>query len=267
MNFLETIVKEKKDFIAKRKRMASEKELIAQFKDTLTKARFKATLQKPGIHLIAEIKRASPSKGALWLDVDVAQTAMLYEKSGVELISVLAEEKFFKGSLLDIQKVRQHTKLPILCKDFIIDEYQLYEAKLYGSDAVLLIATLLDNEQLQQFIDVARSIELDSVVEVHGEAELKRVLELGSDVEIVGINHRNLEDFSIDTTITEKLIPHLSAECLVIAESGIDSAEQIKKFDELGVDGVLIGEALMREKDIARKLKEFTEAVEEQNKS
>jgi len=182
-------------------------------------------------------------------------------------VSVLAEEKFFKGSLDDIAKVSANTGLSVLCKDFIIDEYQLYEAKLKGADAVLLIAAILDNEQIAEFIDIAASLQMDAVVEVHSDAELKRVLELGSDVEIIGINHRNLHDFSIDMTITEKLIPLLSAEHLVIAESGISTTDQIKKFDELGVDGVLVGESLMRSDDIAGQVTEFTSFIKELNNS
>lgn len=267
MNFLKTIVKEKQDFVAKRKSIVSEEKLIAQFKDALSPSRFKSVLRKPGIHLIAEIKRASPSKGDLRPELDVAQMAKLYEENGVELISILAEEKFFKGSLDDIKTAKKQTELPILCKDFIIDSYQIYEAKLHGADAILLIAALLNNEQISEFIDIARSVQMDSVVEVHSEEELKRVLELGSELDILGINHRNLGDFSVDTTLTEKLTPHFNADQLVIAESGIESAQQIKKFDELGMDGVLIGESLMREKDIAGKLKEFTAIIEELNKS
>lgn len=263
MNFLEAIVKKKRDNLIQRKRIVSEKQLIAQLRDTLAKSRFKSILQKPGIQLIAEIKRASPSKGDLRPDLDIAEMAMLYEKHGVELVSVLCEEKFFKGSLDDIKKVRQRTGLSILCKDFIIDSYQIYEAKLSGADAVLLIAAILDNEQIAELIDVARSLEMDSVVEVHSERELKCVLELGSDLEIAGINHRNLEDFSVDTAITEKLMPYFGAAHLVISESGIDSAEQIKKLDELGVDGALIGEALMVAENIAAKVDEFVKATRE----
>lgn len=267
MNFLETIVTGKKDTIAKRKRLVPEAKLIAQFGDRLIPSRFKEILRKPGIRLIAEIKRASPSKGELRADVDVVEIATLYEKGGVEMVSILAEEKFFKGSLVDIASARKHTSLSILCKDFFIDSYQIYEAKLAGADAILLIAAILDNEQIQDFIDVAASLAMDAVVEVHSEKELKRILELGSDIEVVGINHRNLEDFSIDTTMSEKLIGYFGADHLVIAESGIESAEQIKKLDEIGIDGVLVGEALMRENDIALKLKEFTSVIDELNKA
>ncbi len=267
MDFLETILKEKKDTVAQRKRAVPEKELLAQFKGALAQSRFKSILRRPGIQLIAEIKRASPSKGGLRPDLNVTEIAALYEKHGVELVSVLAEEKFFKGSLDDIVKVSTNTGLSVLCKDFIIDEYQLYEAKLKGADAVLLIAAILENEQIAEFIDIAASLQMDAVVEVHSEAELKRVLELGSDLEIIGINHRNLHDFSIDMGITEKLIPLFSAEHLVIAESGISTTDQIKKFDELGVDGVLVGESLMRSDDIAGQVTKFMSFIKELNNS
>ena len=259
MNFLETIIKEKKDFIEQRKRILSQEDINGRIKEPLEKSRFKDILAKSGTHLITEIKRASPSKGNLRPNLNIIDLAKIYEKVGIELISVLTEGKFFKGNINDLAKVKQNTKLSILRKDFIIDSYQIYEAKAYGADAILLIARILSNDQLKNFLNIAKSLKMDTVIEVHSEDDLERILKL--DMEIVGINHRNLEDFSIDLKITEELLPKIPKDKIVISESGIESVLDIREFKRLAVDGILIGESLMREKNIEKKLKEFINAV------
>ena len=259
MNFLETIIKEKKDFIEQRKRILSQEDINGRIKEPLKKSRFKDILAESGTHLIAEIKRSSPSKGNLRPNLNIIDLAKIYEKEGIELISVLTEGKFFKGNINDLAKVKQNTKLSILRKDFIIDSYQIYEAKAYGADAILLIAKILSNNQLKNFFNIAKSLKMDTVIEVHSEDDLERILKL--DVEIVGINHRNLEDFSMDLKITEKLLPQIPKNKIVISESGIESILDIREFKRLAVDGILIGESLMREKNIEKKLKEFIKAA------
>jgi len=259
MNFLETILKEKKDFIEQRKRILSQEDINGRIKEPLEKSRFKDILAKSGTRLITEIKRSSPSKGNLRPNLNIIDLAKIYEQEGIELISVLTEGEFFKGNIDDLAKVKQNTKLSILRKDFIIDSYQIYEAKAYGADAILLIARILSNDQLKNFLNIAKSLKMDTVVEVHSEDDLERILKL--DVEIVGINHRNLEDFSIDLKITEKLLPKIPKNKIVISESGIESVLDIREFKRLAVDGILIGESLMREKNIEKKLKEFINAV------
>ncbi|MDD5005238.1 MAG: indole-3-glycerol phosphate synthase TrpC [Candidatus Omnitrophica bacterium] len=259
MNFLETIIKEKKDFVKQTKEKLSQKELIDKVKTITSKPRFKQILKKSPLHLIAEIKRASPSKGDIRKDLDVIKIAKIYEGEGVELVSVLTEEKFFKGRLEDLSKVKENTKLSILCKDFIIDQYQIYEAKLYGAEAVLLIARILSEKQLKDFIAIAREIDIDTLVEIHDEDDLEKIINL--DADIIGINHRNLEDFSIDLKISQDLLPKIPKGKIVIVESGIESAKQIKYYKEIGFNGVLIGESLMRQEDIRVKLQEFISAA------
>ena len=261
MNFLETIIKEKIEFVKQRKKKLSKVKLINKIGLPLAEFKFKSILKKPGLHLIAEIKRASPSKGELRPGLDVVGVASIYQRQGLELVSILTEEKFFKGSSEDLARVKQNTGLSILCKDFIIDSYQIYEAKFYGANAVLLIAKILSRERLKKFINIAKNLGMDAVVEIHNKTDLKKALGKGLGVEIIGINHRNLEDFSVDLEITENLLSRIPKEKLVIAESGIKSSQEIKYFRELGVNGVLIGESLMLAKDIAEKLKEFMDAL------
>lgn len=263
MNFLGNILKEKKDYVEQRKKILPQTELLNRFKRPLRESQFKSILEKTGTHLIAEIKRASPSKGLIRSDLDAVQIANIYEQEGLELVSILTEEEFFKGSMDDLAKVREKTNLSILCKDFIIDSYQIYEAKLYGADAVLLITAILNDGQLKEFIGILKKLKMDAIVEIHNEEQLERALNFNEDLEIIGINHRNLEDFSIDLEITERLLPKIPKDKIVIAESGIETATQIRKFRELGVNGVLIGESLMREKDIRGKLNEFVRALSE----
>jgi len=260
-NFLETILKEKKDFVEQGKKVLSQDKLIYKINLLPTKSRFKNILGKPGMHLIAEIKRASPSRGDLRLDLNIIDIANIYEQEGIELMSVLTDEKFFRGNIDDLTKVKQNTKLSILRKDFIIDSYQIYEAKAYGADAILLIARILPKGQLEEFLKISKSLNMDVVVEVHSENDLEKILGLGQEVEIIGINHRDLEDFSIDLKMTEKLLPKIPKGKIVISESGIETVLDIREFKRLGVNAVLIGESLMREKDIKRKLNEFINAT------
>ena len=230
MNFLDTIIAAKKDSLKEKKNILPFQDLKGRAISLKDKSRFKKILEKPGTHLIAEIKRASPSKGDIRKDLDVVKVAKIYEDEGVELVSVLTEEKFFKGSLQDLLKVKQNTNLSILCKDFIIDEYQIYEAKSYGAEAILLIARILPVERLSKFIEVAKGIGIDPLVEIHDEDDLNKALEIKDKVEMVGINHRNLQDFQLDLTITQKLLPEITKGKIVICESGIESASQIKQF-------------------------------------
>lgn len=258
INFLQQIIEEKKAFIEKQKN-AQVKEGLSDL--AIGKSRFKSILEKPGTHLIAEIKRASPSKGDLRPDLNVIDIASTYEKGGIELISVLAEEKFFKGSLDDLAEVKRNTGLSILCKDFIIDEVQVHQAKAHGADAILLIVKILTDSQLEGLLSITDRLEMDAVVEIHDEAELNRVLKLSSDVKIIGINHRNLDNFRIDLNTSAKLLPKIPSTKLVIAESGINSAEEIRQFKELFVNAVLVGESLMTSQDIAGKIREFNAAL------
>jgi indole-3-glycerol phosphate synthase len=258
MNFLEEIIKAKQALVKEQKQVCSEEELRDRTVYLIKRSRFKAILERPGTHLIAEIKRASPSKGDLRPDLNVVDVAKLYQKAGIELISVLTEKNFFKGSLDDLDAVNKNTNLSILCKDFIIDRYQLYEAKIHGADAVLIIARILPTEQLKQMLSITKSLKMDAVVEIHNDADFGKISVLLNDIDIIGINHRDLDDFSIDLNITSKLFPKIPMSKIIIAESGIGSALEVSQFKSLGINGVLVGESFMKDQDIAAKIREFT---------
>jgi len=211
--------------------------------------------------VIAEIKRASPSKGLICKNFDPATIARIYEKSGAAAVSVLTDVKFFGGSLDDLKVVRGATRLPLLCKDFIIDSYQVYEAAVYGAYAILLIAAVLDDAELQELYLLATFIGLECLVEVHDESELKKVFALGA--KIIGINNRDLRSFNTDLNITFKLVQVIKEDLsaapgtLLVSESGISTKEDMARLAGLGVDAVLVGEALMRSPDPGKKLREL----------
>jgi indole-3-glycerol phosphate synthase len=209
--------------------------------------RFEAALTEPGIAVIAEFKRRSPSAGTLGRAPDLHELVGAYERGGAGALSVLTEEKHFDGTLEDLRAARTACELPILRKDFILDDYQLYEAKVAGADAVLLIVAALAPEELHSLHEGAGKLGLDVLVEVHDREELRTALSLGA--ELIGINNRDLRDFSVDVERTEKLMGEIPAGVTVVSESGIARAEQLVKLEAAGVDAVLVGEALMRSAD------------------
>ena len=208
---------------------------------------FRAALQEPGIAVIAEFKRRSPSVGTLRQAPDLHELVGAYERGGASALSVLTEEKHFGGTLEDLRAARTACELPILRKDFILDDYQLYEAKVARADAVLLIVAALQPEELLALHEGAGKLGLDVLVEVHDREELRTALSLGA--ELIGINNRDLRDFSVDVQRTEKLMGEIPAGVTVVSESGIAGAEQLVKLADAGVDAVLVGEALMRSVD------------------
>jgi indole-3-glycerol phosphate synthase len=201
------------------------------------------------INIIAEIKKASPSKGELCSgDIRAAEVAVAYELAGAVAVSVLTEEDYFRGSLDDLVQVRDAVSLPILRKDFVIDEYQIYEAAAAGADAVLLIAALLDESQLARLRTIAEDeLRLDSLLEVHDEKELGQARSAGAT--LIGVNNRNLHTFEISLDVSVKLMGLAPREALVISESGLSSGEQLKSLRAIGYRGFLIGEKFMRSKD------------------
>jgi indole-3-glycerol phosphate synthase len=209
--------------------------------------RLRDALNRPGIGVIAEIKRRSPSAGELRADVDVAAIAAAYEQGGASALSVLTEGPHFGGSLEDLRAARAACSLPILRKDFIVDEFQLHEALAAGADAVLLIVAALTPEQLASLHAQANAIGLDALVEVHDERELETALAAGA--EIVGVNNRDLRDFTVDVQRTFALLAQMPPETVVVSESGIGSAEQLRGLQAAGVSAVLVGESLMRAHD------------------
>lgn len=217
----------------------------------------KALTGKKGIKIIAEIKKASPSRGVIKPDLDPAFTAVQYEKGGADAISVLTEKKFFLGDDSFLKIVRDRTSRPVLRKDFIIHEYQIYQAKALGADALLLIVAVL-GEKTGYFYKKARSLGLDCLVEVHDEKELDAALDAGA--RIIGINNRNLKDFSVDLKTCERLIGRIPEGIIKISESGIKTANDVRYLKSIGVDGILVGETLVKSKDVCRDLAAFKEA-------
>ncbi len=207
---------------------------------------FAAALAQQGLRLIAEIKRQSPSLGEIRGELDVEQTARAFERHGAAAISVLTDRPFFGGSLDDLAAARRATRLPILRKDFLVDELQLEESRRAGADAVLLIVTVL-GRRLASFLDRCRALELDALVEVHDEIELHRALDAGA--HLIGVNNRDLKRFEVDRSIATRLRPLIPARCLSVAESGIRSRGDMLRLDRAGFDACLVGEALMRAPD------------------
>jgi indole-3-glycerol phosphate synthase len=208
-----------------------------------------AALTAPDVSVIAEFKRRSPSAGVLRESADVGEMIGAYGRGGAAALSVLTEGPSFGGSLEDLRVARGLSDQPILRKDFIVDEYQLLEARVAGADAVLLIVAALDGEQLGELHERARRLGLDVLVEVHDSAELERAAAIGA--EIIGVNNRDLRDFSIDVERTARLIAEVPPGALVVSESGIVRAEQLARLQQQGADAVLVGETLMRADDPA----------------
>ncbi|HST70201.1 MAG TPA: indole-3-glycerol phosphate synthase TrpC [Solirubrobacterales bacterium] len=240
-----------------RRRDLSQADLEARLSERREDRPFNEALVRPGLSLIAEFKRRSPSAGALAPDsVDIASQVSAYERGGAAALSVLTDEPHFGGSLADLRAARAACELPIIRKDFVVDPYQLYEAAVNGADAVLLIVAALSDRDLQALHQEARSIDLDCLVEVHDAEELDRALEAGA--EVIGINNRNLDDMSVDLGTTLELMPDVPAGKTVVAESGISGREELEELDRRGVDAVLIGGALMSAPDPEAKVRELT---------
>jgi indole-3-glycerol phosphate synthase len=219
---------------------------------------FSEALVRPGLSLIAEFKRRSPSVGDISADAEVTEQVQAYERGGAAALSVLTDERHFGGSLQDLREAMAACDLPILRKDFIVDSYQLYEAAVNGADAVLLIVRVLDDRKLAELYEQARGLDLDCLVEVHNDEELQRALEL--DVDVIGINNRDLDAGTVDVSTTYELITNVPAGKTVVAESGISSREELEELDRVGVDAVLIGGALMSAPDPEAKTRELTGA-------
>ncbi len=209
-------------------------------------------LSEPGIGVIAEFKRRSPSAGSLRAWPDLVEVLGAYARGGAVALSVLTEGPNFEGALEDLRTARGVCELPLLRKDFIVDDYQLQEALLAGADAVLLIVAALEARELAALHDAARALGLDELVEVHDRAELHAALEVGAD--LVGVNNRDLRDFSVDLARTEALLEEIPRGVVVVSESGIGDVEQLRRLQERGVDAVLVGESLMRSADPAAAL-------------
>ncbi|GAJ98750.1 LOW QUALITY PROTEIN: indole-3-glycerol phosphate synthase [Geomicrobium sp. JCM 19055] len=200
--------------------------------------------EQTGVGLIAEIKRASPSKGDLALGMDILSQAKLYESGGADTISVLTDTPFFKGTNQDLQVVKAVTNIPVLRKDFIIDERQIFESASIGADAILLIAAVLDGKQIEAYTKIANDLGLDVLVEVHNLEELENVLAY-SNPRLLGINNRDLKTFQTSLDVTEQLVKHIPKDCFVVSESGIHKKQDVEQIVQAGADAMLVGEHLV----------------------
>ncbi len=253
---LDDIVAYKREFIDECKRRIPLESLNAPAAGESAETDFKTALQKSnGIGVIAEIKKASPSKGIIREDLEPVEIAGIYETNGARAISVLTDERYFQGSACTLTQVRQVTELPILRKDFIIDPYQIYEARAIGANAVLLIVRILSTQQLRDYLDLSHGLSLDALVEVHTQEEIEIALSVNAP--IIGINNRDLRTFQTDLNVTEKLIGGLKEDTIAVSESGIYTRRDVERLQEAGANAVLVGEGLMREPDIGKKLREL----------
>ena len=219
---------------------------------------FKEALKDPEIAIIAEVKKASPSKGLIAEDFDYIKIAKDYEQAGASAISVLTEPYFFKGSNDYLKEIAENVSIPILRKDFTIDEYMIWEAKSLGASAILLIVSILDDVQLKRYLDLAHDLGLSAIVETHDEDEIRTAI--GAGAEIIGVNNRNLADFTVDINNSVNLRRLVSDDVLFISESGIKTAEDVRRLKENNVDAVLIGETLMRSDDKKAMIEELKNA-------
>lgn len=253
---LDTIVRYKEVRVNKQKEEHPISEIIKELETTELSRNFIGAFKKSKkISIIAEVKKASPSKGVIRENFNYLDIASIYEEKKVDAISVLTEDKFFLGKDDCLKDIKKITTIPILRKDFIIDEYQIYQSKALGADAVLLIASILDKKKLNDFYKTARNIEMECIVEVHDEKELQEVLEI--DVKIIGINNRNLKTFETRLNTTEDLVKYIPKNKVIISESGIKTRDDIEYLQGIGVDGVLIGESLMKSNDIGKKISQL----------
>jgi len=228
------------------------KQRIAQQKAPLDLA---SALKGDHIGLIAEVKRASPSRGILHPNLNPVQLAKTYVEGGANAISVLTEANYFKGSIDDLATIRQEVTLPVLRKDFILDPYQIYESRAYGADALLLIAAILSPAQLEELLCLSHNLGLRCLVEVHSESEVETALLSGA--EIIGINNRDLNTFAVDINTTRRLRPLIPQQRIVVAESGIRSRSDVEKLKEWGANAMLVGEALVTADDVLAKMREL----------
>jgi indole-3-glycerol phosphate synthase len=260
VGIIEQLIEGAREGVEARKRELPQAELEARLSGRGEDRPFQEALVRPGLSLIAEFKRRSPSIGDISPGADIAAQVAAYERGGAAALSVLTDARHFGGSLEDLRAARSAATLPIIRKDFIVDPYQLYEAAVNGADAVLLIVRALSAKRLRALYEEAREIDLDCLVEVHDAEELERALD--ADAEVIGINNRDLDEQRVDIQTTFELMPDIPAGKTVVAESGISGRHELMELDRVGVDAVLIGGALMTAPDPELKTRELTGADE-----
>lgn len=253
--FLQQILGYKKIKIEEDKKRVPADELFRQIDQANKPMNATERLLSEEMDIIAEVKKASPSKGLIKEDFDPIEIAKEYEKNNVSAISVLTEDKFFQGKNEYLQKIKKAVTIPVLRKDFIIDPYQIIESRVLGADIILLIAAILKEEEIIEFSRIARELDLQILMEIHEESEIERALK--GEPDIIGINNRDLKSFHTDIKNTEALIKLLPKNKPIISESGIDTKEDMSYLKNIGAKGVLIGESLMRSDSITEKIKEL----------
>ncbi|KPK42600.1 MAG: hypothetical protein AMJ78_01960 [Omnitrophica WOR_2 bacterium SM23_29] len=253
MRFLEEILEHKRRQVEKAEERLPKDE-IEKIVAVTKRKDFKGAISKAkDINLIAELKKASPSHGVLRHEYDPKEIAKIYAENGAAAISVLTEEKYFQGNLIHLNIAREAGGLPVLRKDFIISEYQVYESALANADAILLIARILEKGVLRGLYNLAKELEMDVLVEVHDQRDLDKAL--GTNAEIIGINNRDFATFEVDLNTTLELTPKIPQDKIIVSESGIKDFEDVKRIKERGVKAVLVGEAFMQSDDIAAEIK------------
>jgi indole-3-glycerol phosphate synthase len=253
---LAKIIEEKRREVEDLQKEVPLHDLKDKARQVFLKSSFKKNISRKGhINLIGEIKKSSPSKGVIREDFDPLQIALAYQASGASALSVLTDERFFDGKLEYLKTVKERVTIPVLRKEFIIDEYQIYESAVNGADAILLIAHILTQEELNRYHEIAKDLGMDVLVEVHNEEEVEKAL--NSPAAIIGINNRDLSTFEVDINTTQRLIRLIPDTKIIVSESGIGSYEQVMFLKSLGINAVLIGEVFMRAANIGEKIREL----------
>lgn len=256
MTILDEIAEATRLRVANNKKVKSTEEIRKEaFAMTKGNFEFENALKKDGLSFICECKKASPSKGIIAEDFPYLQIAKEYEKAGADCISVLTEPKWFLGRDECLKEIANEVSIPCLRKDFVVDEYMIYEAKILGAKAVLLICAILPEERIKEYIKICDELGLSALVEAHDENEIKMALDVGA--RIIGVNNRNLKDFSVDTNNSKKLRELVPKDVLFVSESGVKTAEDVKTIYDMGADAVLVGETLMKAEDKKEKLREL----------
>ena len=248
MNILEQLAAHAKERVALAEQ-ACPLEIIREKASRMEKGdgSFEKALKRPDLSFICECKKASPSRGVIAENFPYLQIAREYQEAGADAVSVLTEPKWFLGSDRYLREIAETVSLPCLRKDFTVDDYMIYEAKLLGASAILLICSILSSRQLREYLQVCETLGLSALVETHDEGEIDMALEAGA--RIIGVNNRNLRDFSVDTENSRRLREQIPAEVLFVSESGVRTAADAAALREIGADAVLVGEAMMRAKD------------------
>ena len=256
MNILEQLAEHAKERVEEKKKIKSLEQIkLEAMKLKKGDFEFEKALKKPKMSFICECKKASPSKGIIAEDFDYLTIAKEYQEAGADCISVLTEPKWFLGSDKYLEDIANTVDIPVIRKDFTVDEYMIYEAKVLGAKAVLLICSILSEEQIKNYIRICDNLGISALVETHEEAEVQMALRAGA--RIIGVNNRNLKDFSVDTENSKNLKKQVPKEVIFVSESGIKTSKDILALAEAGVDAVLVGETLMKAKDKKAKLKEL----------